>query len=67
MKMKLIIIQQNLIRNELDIIINYTHKINQEQEVRVHSMSLPSALHVSAGENFPGGDSGGPPGLADQP
>ncbi len=35
-------------RNELDTIINYEHKIDQEQEVRVHSMSLSSAFRVDA-------------------
>jgi hypothetical protein len=35
-------------RNQLDTIIKYEHKIDQEQEVRVHSMSLPSAFRVDA-------------------
>ncbi len=35
-------------RNQLYTIIDYEHKIDQEQEVRVHSMSLPSAFRVDA-------------------
>ncbi len=35
-------------RNQLDTIINYEHKIDQEQEVRVHSLCWACLLHFAS-------------------